>query len=96
MIYKDGYPMDSNLRVTACPLCGNEEFSDDAEFCRICGTVLYNNCEGQRIYDDFGKEQNEEVRKKSQEGLFKQKLISISSMIGVSLLSMMKKPLIIK
>lgn len=48
--------------------------------------------EGAPIYDDFGKEQNEEVRKKSQEGLFRQKIISISSMIGVSLLSMMKKP----
>ena len=48
--------------------------------------------EGAPIYDDFGKEQNEEVRKKSQEGLLKQKIISISSMIGVSLLSMMKKP----
>ena len=48
--------------------------------------------EGAPIYEDFGKNQNEEIRKKSQEGLFKQKLISISSMIGVSLLSMMKKP----
>ncbi len=48
--------------------------------------------DGAPIYDDFGKEQNEEVRKKSKEGLLKQKIISISSMIGVSLLSMMKKP----
>ncbi len=48
--------------------------------------------EGAPIYEDFGKNKNEEIRKKSQEGLFKQKLISISSMIGVSLLSMMKKP----
>ena len=48
--------------------------------------------DGAPIYDDFGKEQNEEVRKKSKEGLLKQKVISISSMIGVSLLSMMKKP----
>ena len=48
--------------------------------------------EGAPIYEDFGKEQNEEVRKQSQEGLLKQKIISISSMIGVSLLSMMKKP----
>lgn len=48
--------------------------------------------EGAPIYEDFGKNQNEEIRKKSQEGLLKQKIISISSMIGVSLLSMMKKP----
>ncbi len=47
---------------------------------------------GAPIYEDFGKGQNEEVRKKSQEGLLKQKIISISSMVGVGLLSMMKKP----
>ena len=47
---------------------------------------------GAPIYDDFGKDQNEEVRKKSQEGLLKQKIISIASMVGVGLLSMMKKP----
>ena len=55
-------------------------------------TKKISGAEGAPIYDDFGKNQNEEVRKKSQEGLLKQKLISISSMIGVSLLSMMKKP----
>jgi len=48
--------------------------------------------EGAPIYEDFGKGGNEELRKKSQEGLLKQKIISIFSMIGVSLLSMMKKP----
>lgn len=48
--------------------------------------------DGAPIYDDFGKEQNADVRKKSQEGLFKQKLISIASMVGVSMLSIMKKP----
>ena len=48
--------------------------------------------EGAPIYEDFGKNQNDEIRKQSQEGLLKQKIISISSMIGVSLLSMMKKP----
>ena len=48
--------------------------------------------DGAPIYEDFGKNQNEEIRKQSQEGLLKQKIISISSMIGVSLLSMMKKP----
>ena len=48
--------------------------------------------EGAPIYEDFGKEQNAEIRAKSKEGLLKQKLISVSSMIGVGLLSMMKKP----
>ncbi len=47
---------------------------------------------GAPIYDDFGKDQDEGIRAKAQEGLFKQKLISISSMVGVALLSMMKKP----
>lgn len=46
---------------------------------------------GAPIYDDFGK-QDSVQDKKSTEGLLKQKLISISSMIGVSLLSMMKMP----
>lgn len=53
--------------------------------------------EGAPIYDDFGKseenkEQNEAIRQKSKEGLLKQKIISISSMVGVALLSMMKLP----
>lgn len=47
---------------------------------------------GAPIYEDFGKEQNEEIRQQAKEGLLKQKIISISSMIGVGLLSMMKKP----
>ena len=53
--------------------------------------------DGAPIYDDFGKnkdnnEQAEAIKQQSKEGLLKQKLISISSMIGVSLLSMMKLP----
>ena len=47
---------------------------------------------GAPIYDDFGKEQDENIRAKSQEGLFRQKLISISSMVGVAMLSIMKMP----
>ena len=48
---------------------------------------------GAPIYDDFGKEKdNIEETAKAKEGLLKQKLISISSMVGVSLLSMMKRP----
>ncbi len=47
---------------------------------------------GAPIYDDFGKNDNEEIRAKSREGLLKQKIISISSMISVGLLSMMKMP----
>lgn len=48
---------------------------------------------GAPIYDDFGKgKTNIEENPEAKEGLLKQKIISISSMIGVSLLSMMKKP----
>ncbi len=47
---------------------------------------------GAPIYDDFGKEQNEEVKQKSKEGLLKQKFISIGSMLTVGLASMMKMP----
>lgn len=48
---------------------------------------------GAPIYDDFGKSKhNIEENPKSKEGLLKQKLISMSSMIGVGILSMMKMP----
>ena len=47
---------------------------------------------GAPIYDDFGKGNSIEEKTKDKEGLLKQKLVSISSMVGVSLLSMMKMP----
>ena len=47
---------------------------------------------GAPIYDDFGKEQNEEVKQKSKEGLLRQKFISIGSMLAVGIASMMKMP----
>ncbi len=47
---------------------------------------------GAPIYDDFGKEGNEDVRAKAKEGLLKQKIISIASMVGVAMLSIMKMP----
>ncbi|MBR1775452.1 hypothetical protein IJ750_00050 [bacterium] len=47
---------------------------------------------GAPIYEDFAKGNSIEETPKAKEGLLKQKIISISSMIGVSLLSMMKKP----
>ena len=47
---------------------------------------------GAPIYEDFGKEQNEEVKQKAKEGLLKQKIISISSMLAVGFASMMKMP----
>lgn len=32
MIYDDGIAMDENGRAKACPVCGNEQFSEDADF----------------------------------------------------------------
>lgn len=50
MIYNDGYETDSNLRFVSCPKCGNEEYSENAVYCRICGFSAYNECEG--YYDN--------------------------------------------
>lgn len=60
MIYEDGVEMDENGRAKICPLCGNEQFSKDAEFCRICGFAVYNLCEGITICDDYGNYRGEE------------------------------------
>ncbi|MDJ0304747.1 hypothetical protein [Dehalobacter sp.] len=46
MIYNDGFQMNKNDQVVICPKCKNEEFSSKSEFCRICGTRVYNKCEG--------------------------------------------------
>ena len=46
MKYDDGVKMNEDSRITECPTCRNEEFSDRAEYCRICGFLLYNRCEG--------------------------------------------------
>lgn len=47
---------------------------------------------GAPIYKDFGDTQNIELSKDEKAALFRQKLISISSMVGVAMLSMMKLP----
>lgn len=54
MFYNDGVDIDGNSRAILCPKCKNEEFSGKAEFCRICGTGLYNKCEGEwDSYNDY-------------------------------------------
>lgn len=35
---------DEKNRVHFCPKCKNHFFSEDAEYCSICGTPLYNRC----------------------------------------------------
>ena len=54
MIYRDGYETDENMRFTKCPRCGNEEYSEKAAYCRICGFQAYNECEG--YYDNDHEE----------------------------------------
>lgn len=55
--YTDGVEYDeSTLRVKRCPKCGNDEFGKDAEYCRICGTDLYNMCEGDIDQNNWGEE----------------------------------------
>lgn len=43
MIYSK-IEMDENNRPLSCPVCGNEQYIDNAEYCQICGTSIYNNC----------------------------------------------------
>lgn len=54
MIYNDGVEMTDNGRVKSCPKCGNEQFGDSADYCRICGFPVFNLCEGTRTEDAFG------------------------------------------
>lgn len=52
--YEDGVKLDENMRVMKCPRCDNEGFTDNANFCKICGTKLYNHCLGEEIRDYNG------------------------------------------
>ena len=53
--YNDGAPYDERtLRIGQCPRCHNKEFSENAQYCRICGTSLYNFCDG-GVEDNHGE-----------------------------------------
>ena len=54
LIYGDGVKLDENMRVLKCPRCDNEEFNEKADFCKICGSKVYNYCLGEIIYDYNG------------------------------------------
>ena len=56
MIYNDGYEVDENLKFVKCPRCGNEQYSDGARYCRICGFYVYNECEGDFDRDEYGNQ----------------------------------------
>ena len=47
---------------------------------------------GAPIYRDFGQAEDKELSSKEKSALFQQKLISVGTMVGVALLSIMKKP----
>ncbi len=47
---------------------------------------------GAPIYRDFGQSETKELSSKEKSALFQQKLISVGAMVGVALLSIMKKP----
>ena len=41
-------------RVLFCPICKNHEFSDETNYCRICGTSLYNRCKNEnKVIDGY-------------------------------------------
>lgn len=57
LYYKDGVEFDKQTyKVKICPRCHNEEFSEDAEHCRICSLYLFNNCEGYLDEDEWGNQ----------------------------------------
>ena len=54
MKYGDGVNYDHKTnRVKICPKCFNTEFSENAAYCRICGTHLYNLCIGDPATDGY-------------------------------------------
>ena len=55
MIYNDGFPVNDDMRFEKCPRCGNEEYSEYAQYCRVCGLPAFNECEGGEVYDNFGE-----------------------------------------
>ena len=54
MVYTDGPAVDNENRFITCPICENEEFSEDAKYCRICSQYRSNQCEGYYESDGYG------------------------------------------
>lgn len=51
MMYS-GVKTNESLMFLKCPVCGNDQFSHEAEFCRVCGSAIYNFCKDH--YDETG------------------------------------------
>ena len=41
--------IDNSKRVLYCPICKNHDFDDNASYCKVCGTPLYNTCLSENI-----------------------------------------------
>lgn len=54
MQYREDIVVDEEMRVIQCPKCENEVFSEEAVHCRICGTRLFNQCDGEQECDNYG------------------------------------------
>lgn len=66
MHYHSGVKYDPDtMRVLECPKCGNEDFDEKAEYCKICGTPLYNYCLGEVDIDAFGNGTEDIIRHKN-------------------------------
>ncbi len=56
MKYESNIPFDLNTyKVLECPRCNNEIFSDDANFCQICGLEIVNICLPEQVEDSSGE-----------------------------------------
>ena len=60
--YTDEPNVDSKNRFTQCPICKNSEFSENANYCRICSTHRINLCEGYYETDHYGNHSDEITR----------------------------------
>jgi ribosomal protein L37E len=48
--------VDQKKRFLVCPRCGNKNFSDDANYCKMCGLYLYNSCTRTEVESDSPSE----------------------------------------
>ncbi|QGG47320.1 ImmA/IrrE family metallo-endopeptidase [Heliorestis convoluta] len=55
-VYYDGVTVDQDGRAVECPRCGNEVFSDEARYCKICGALVVNYCLGRSMPVPFIKD----------------------------------------